>query len=463
MVNADILSGIISQTLRLGGSTFADTAGGATFTTARNLQLGGPIELPGTLDLRANANVSQAAAFDLGALTGGVGGPVLLTNSANSLGALGDFASGGNFALQVDGLLNLAGFLSATGRNVDLVATTGIVEGTQGRVAADLLTMRTAAGSLGMTGANVVARLGNSTAPGSLNFNDQTALLTIPLGATVQVGGAATIGGAGTIDIEGTVRSNGMAITASREIDVTGHSAIAGTGALSLTAPRVAVNGLISAGTTISVNAENASLAGIAQGQSLIVNAPLITFGGLDARGMTARLQLGTSGSVSGALDVAGLLVAGGSFATLTGTIGGIQGEAAAVIGRRSDATGTLFGDPPPNAGRFTFNACPIGAAVCHPIVIVPPTRPATVPTPRQLPAVPPQDPFAAAIASLYTVATNPLGILADSNPRRYDAMLSQTWFGLPAVPALGVATRPSRDSDEDLQLAPPNVRAEDF
>jgi hypothetical protein len=197
---------------------------------------------------------------------------------------------------------------------------------------------------------------------------------------------------------------------------------------------RVVTTGLIASPGDILIDANSASLGGRATGTTLAVNAPDIAFNGLNAGTMQVNLYLGGTGTATGTLDAAGLLVAGGSGATLFGTLAGIAGEAAAPLGQRADDAGTVYPPPPPDPNLFTLNGCPIAVSVCHPLAVVPPT-----------------------------VASAPSVIFGMMDPRQFSELLTDVVLGLPTPTNFYLRTQPIRDPEDDVDLAPPNIRAEDF
>jgi hypothetical protein len=347
------------------------------------------------------------------------------------LAVSGIIQAGDVMTLSTAGGLTLNGRLAAT--QVVLSATTSISETGAGNIVAGLLTAQATSGDITLEGANRVDRLGATATPGNLAFNDDISL-TVPAGALVRAGGVADIASAGDITIDGTASGATLSLQAAGVLAVNGFSAIARNGPLFLSGDVVTVTGLIAAATEIVIDATTANLGGRATGQTLTVNAPNIAFNGLNAGGMQVDLFLGGAGFATGALDAGGLLIAGGRGATLTGTIAGVAGQAAAALGVRADAAGTPFTGPPPTPDVFTMNGCAIGVAVCQPLLVAP-----------------------------ITVANNPLVVIAQLYPRAFAVELTDTFLLLPRPRNLNLLSAPSRDADEDLDLAPPNVRAEDY
>ncbi|MES2711631.1 MAG: filamentous hemagglutinin N-terminal domain-containing protein [Pseudomonadota bacterium] len=431
-----------TDTLRIGGTTF----GTGSATTASAITLAGPFTRTGTLDLRTTGDITQAAGGSLtllGTLTGIAGGAVTLTEPGNTLNALGDFASGGNFLLTVDGGLNITGLLSAPGRIVVLDADGAITESGAGRITAAELRLTTGDGVADLQGANLLDRLGETAIGGDLTLVNTGGLMTIPGGALVTANGAAQIRAtAGSITVDGTVRAPGVTLSAPvGTVAVNGFSAIATSGVLLLTGNAVAVNGLVSSPVQVTVQGTtSASMAGFATTPLLVVSAPSVTFGGLSASGLT-RLSLGSSGFASGVIATRQLAVLGGRGTLLTGNINFVTGESAAALGERRNAQGVTEPSPPPNALDYLFNNC----AIAVPGLCAPPP-PVVVQTPQDFLATFPR----------YTVADNPRGLQRELDPAGQPA-------GLVRLPTVPLVLRPGRDAAEDRELAPPNVRAEDF
>jgi filamentous hemagglutinin family protein len=446
MVNQDVLADIDATTLRLGATTF----NGVTVTTASSVNLGGAITLSnGTLDLHSLGDISQDAAFSVDTLSGAAGGNVTLTLPDNVASTIGDLGAGNTLALTLNGDMSIAGNVS--GNTVNLIATGNIAETNGGIVTAGLLTMATPSGTIAMGDDNVVTQLGASSTTGTLGFTDTSSSLTIPTGNTVQAGANLILENSGDLTINGTATGGTTTLRSSAgTLTVNGHSAIATNSVLVLSGQTVVTTGLISAATEIIVDATTATLGGTAQGTALAIQASSIAFNNLDAHAMEVELLLGTTSTAKGSLSASGLVVDGGSGVTLTGSISGITTGAAAALGVRATAQGVFLGHTPPNANSFTFNGCAIAVVACTPVVIVPP--PTTTITNNRLQTLPPVG-----------AASSPQTILVQNNPRQFDETLTNNWFTLPTPPAIGLFIQPSRDPGEDLELAPPNVRSEDF
>jgi len=434
-----------SDTLRLGATTFRNTL----TTTASAVRFVAPISVANRLDLRSTGTIGQDSGADIAAsrLAGAAGGAVTLTNAGNTISVLEDFAAGSGFDLTTQGALTLAGHLDGTGQAVNLTAGGAIGSSGAGRVSAQALGLA-ANGAIVLTGANAVRTLGSAATDGTsdITFVNAAPSLDVPSGVTVETTGAIAITqNGGPLTIDGTVRGGTTTLSGDTQVAVNGFSAIATAGDLVLTAPVITVDGLIFAtGDILLTAAQSATLAGqaLAPGGSLVVAAPGVTFGGLDASGTAVRLDLGQGGAATGALDALSLLVAGGSGVTLTGTIAGITGGAAAAIGRRADAAGTIYtADPPPDAFDFTFNGCAIASSICA----------ASVPPP-------PPPPSAAAGPFPALLVNNPAATLGVLDP----GLLSTSADRL-RPPAPDLIARLPRDESEEDTLAPADIRGDDY
>jgi filamentous hemagglutinin family protein len=452
MVNQDVLAAITATTLRLGADTFRGTTG----VTATTLTLGGPITLSNGLDLRSLGDVIQAAPFSVGTLSGAAGGNVILTLPANAATTIGDLSSQNTLDLQLAGTMSISG--TVAGANVTLTAGIDMGENGGGNISANQLTLNAPNGAIALAGTNDVAQLNPSTVGTDLVVNDAAPSLSVPLGTTIQPGASLTLVNTGDLTINGTVSGTSTVLRSSDgTLTVNGHSAIARTGTLILSGASVVTSGLISSATSTVISASSATLGGQALGTSLNVDAPSITFNNLDASTMMVLLFPGTNGSASGTLQAAGLEIAGGGGVKLLGSIAGVSTGAAAALGVRASASGVNLGNQPPNAGNFTFNGCQIAVAGCLPVIVVIPPVTTNYPTSGPVIVRP------TAVVPPTGVASSPGIILVQNDPRRFDPSLTEVWLGLPAPPPVGLFMLPSRDSGEDLELAPPNVRAEDF
>jgi hypothetical protein len=435
------LTGIAaSDTLRIGGATF----NGALTTTATSVEVVAPLQLPVRLDLRSLGTITQRpdAPLNVLALSGAAGTSVTLTNPDNSIGHIDDFSAGTDFALTAQSV-NLRGAVSA-GATMTLTSATGIQNEGNGSVAAGKLHLLAQNGSVNLSGANQITRLGASSSTGDFILVNAGPQIEIPAGEIVQAPGTGSITATtGAILVNGTIRTARLTLAApSGTVTVNGHSAIAFNGQLALQAQQVAVDGLIAGSTGITVDAaQSASFAGIADTPDLRITTPSVSFADFNATAAAVRLLLGGGGTATGAIDAGTLDVADGAGATLTGTIAGIADGPAAARGTRS-AGGVTLGDPPPDRFSFLFNDCPIGAASCA----------------RPQPPIEPEAPSLLPDLPIFTVADNPHGVLDAIDPAGQPPANP-----LVTIPTLPLTTQPGRDTTEDRELAPPNVRAEDF
>ncbi len=385
-----------------------------------------PMRVP--LDVPVDIDASADAVF-------GVSADTLSRFEFQSL-RLGATTFDGTMTTTADGLSLAAGFtVPAT---LDLRSLAGITQDAGAGIVAATLTGGSGGSTVLTDAANAITTLGGFEAGGDFTLFSQGPLLTVPGGTTVTAGGALTIEVAGGgLLVDGTVTGGTTSLIADETLAVNGFSAIALSGPLLLRAPVLTLAGLAQAAGNIVVEAStSASLSGIARTPgALSITSPSVTFGGLDATTADVRIDLGSAGFASGALDAGGLLVQGGRGAVLTGTIDGIVGEPAAAIGRRATAGGVLLPDPAPNQADFTFNDCPIGSAACAPTPVEP-----VLPFLPLLPLV------------------NPAAVLAVLDPALLLAAVDQL---RPPTPDL--ALQPTRDPTEDSELAPPDIRGGDY
>lgn len=449
LLDPDTLGRISASTLRLGATTFD----GATTTTASAIEFPLSYSFPGTLDLRATGNIFQGAETSLsaGTLTGQAGGSILLDEPDNDLPLIGDLSAGTAILLRSAASQSLAGTVSAP----TITLTTGgdLIETGAGRITGGTLTLQTGGDTL-LNGANAVTGLGASNVAGRLELKNSSDELVLPVGRTFFTLNDYDIQQTGNLRIDGTITGTTGRLSASGTLQVNGNSAIARTGNLNLSSNVFALNGLLQAAGTIAVQAgTSASLAGTASGSALNITSPSISFGGLNAASTPVSLFLGTGGSTSGTLDASALSVFGGAGANLFGTIAGIAGGPAAAVGRRGTSGGSLLTEPLPSPTLYLFNNCPIGVAVCTP-VIVPPPPPAEGGGTAPLPPAPPNvvfdpGPFVATAVNppLQAIVLVPVPLLVQQL--------------IPPTPS--VSLRLYRDRSEEGELAPPNIRGEDF
>ncbi|WP_421995253.1 beta strand repeat-containing protein [Roseococcus sp.] len=428
-VTAGMLGRITAGTLRLGATTF----GGVTTTTASEISFASSYSFPGTLDVRATGNIFQApgTVLTLGTLAGAAGGSLQLTEAANVLPVIGDLSAGTTLALVTTGSQSLTGTLAAP--SVSLKTGGTLTESGAGRISAGTLALQTA-GAATLAGANAIDRLAASTIGGDFRLTNTSNQLNIPGGNLVNAAGFLSIGQTGDLVVDGTVSGTATSLLASGRLQVNGNSAIARTGNLNIQSSVFGLNGLLQAQGEIRINAtSSANLAGTANGSLLTVNSPSVTFNGLNAANTPVQLFLGTGGTTTGTLSASALSVFGGASANLFGSIGGIADGSAAAKGQRGTAGGTLLAEPLPRPTSYLFNNCAIGAAVCTPVV-----------------------PAAFQFTPFFATAVNPGSQLA---ALEMAATMAQQLR--PPVPAFSF--RLYRDRSEEGELAPPNVRGEDF
>lgn len=316
------------------------------------------------------------------------------------------------------------------GGNLDLHSLGEISQIAGAPLTAGLLTGSAGTGVLLDRAVNAVSSLGSfSVDAGDFRLSTGSPGLIVPAGATVNANGALVIDvSGGGLVVDGTVRGTTTRLAAASNLTVNGLSAIATAGDLLLDGFTVTLNGLAEAmGGNIIVQAvDSASLSGVARTPSnLLVEAPTVTFAGLDASSAHVDLLLGGTGTARGSVDARELTVRGGSGALLTGTIGGIAGATAAVLGRRATAEGIRLSAPPFPA-NYTFNGCPISIG-CPQFVFMP-------------------------------LIEYPEGMLAALDPAN-GATAAQRLR--PPMPEFSF--RPLRDRTEEQELAPPDVRRGDY
>ncbi|MDB5415935.1 MAG: hypothetical protein JWR10_4270 [Rubritepida sp.] len=450
---SDIFDQISTSTLRLGATTF----GGVTTTTASEIFFTNSFSFPGTLDVRATGDIFQTPSSTLGAgtLTGAAGGSITLVEPTNVLPVISDLSAGTALSLRTTGVQTLTGTVSAP--SITLTTGGALTESGAGRIAGGTLGLQTG-GSATLLGANAIIGLAGSNIAGALQLNNTSTQLSVPVGNLVFSSGALTISQFGDLVVDGTVSGASTLLSASGRIQVNGNSAIARTGDLNISSSTFGLAGLLQASGAIRIAASNsATLAGRVAAGLLRITSPSVAFGGLNASGTPVELFLGTAGSTSGTLDARALSVYGGASASLFGSIAGIGGGAAAAAGRRGTASGTLLNEPLPQQDAYLFNNCQIGVAVCVPIVI--PSPPVTLPLPPGPGPSFPQPPNIrppAELGGFVSVASSPLTVI--DVLRVPTPIVDQLRAPLPVL-----NLRPFRDRSEEADLAPPNIRGDDF
>ncbi|WP_296734426.1 autotransporter-associated beta strand repeat-containing protein, partial [Variovorax sp.] len=364
----------ISNTVRGGNVTLGGRDG---------IALAADVETAGTLSLNSSQGIAQSSGtITAGTLTGSAAGAVALSNEANQIGTLGDFSAQGltvksglqlNVTGKVDGgastylmgsNLSISGTVSAT--DTVLFSTGAIGQTSSGAIVADTLS-GSAVGVVNLTGANMVATLGDFDAgsvpgTGGFSFANGRALsitgkvaadnlsfdvskgavvtgslttrvpggtTTIAAGTRLQIGNGGTAG-----SISGDVVANGElafdrsdAVSFGGSIGGSGSLAQAGSGSLDLTGASTYAGGTTVAAGTLSVNNKSGSATGTGAVQ------------------VQAGATLAGSGSIAGAVTVAdgGVLSAGnGGAGTLT--VGGLNLSAGSVLNYELGQAGVAGG-----------------------------------------------------------------------------------------------------------------------
>ncbi len=189
------------------------TGNGIKITTSGTLHGGGTLNGAGTVDLNATTGVDLSAGLvNAGTLisSGGVTGDVLLSNAANAIHNIGDFAvTGGNFTLRDAVALVLAGNLSAG--TVDLSGGAGIGQSGGGITASVLQSTNGVTGSVSLGASNSVATLGNfAVTGGDFQFADAAAL-TVAGTVGVDAGHVVSVA-ADSLSVTGTLNATGGTI-----------------------------------------------------------------------------------------------------------------------------------------------------------------------------------------------------------------------------------------------------------
>jgi filamentous hemagglutinin family protein len=383
------------QPLNVTGALGAGAGGLALTTTGAgsNLTLGGNLAAPGqTVTLNSAGTITEqpggiiTAAMLTGSSVGGANlsqgnlvstfGPfnntasgLLSFTDAQALETAGAVSSAGGIALKTTGTgsnLTLGGNLTASGQPVTLTSAGTITEVNDPTVAASNLTVdATGKVSLGIDGGTVVPANANTvgtltgTAGGTFGFLNATDLTVGAVAAS-----------AGDVLIQ--VNNAGQSLTLAGNITATaGGRVILDTaggfsqiGTVTVNAPVLAIDT-----TGAGVN----TLLGFITSPSspnAIFNLPPagkmshpIQFGNLMAPN-TVMLLFADQGSVAGPIQAGQLGLSGtGSLANLQGSINGVAGPTAALLGVR---------DPGPSPG-YLLNDCIIAATTC---VVIPAAQP---------------------------------------------------------------------------------------
>jgi hypothetical protein len=375
-----------------------------------SLALTGSIAAPTSLALTASGNILSTGALSTAALSGTAGGAISLSGN-NAIAAVSD-VSATAFLLDDTGALSVAGQINA-GQTI-LQAASITVPGTIASTAANSEILMDAPGDISLSGTLSAA--------------------------TIQIGGA----------LPAATSSAPVAAAASvvpQEVILDGGTFFTGTASgLSVTADSFVQSGITRVNPDGGAAAIAITLAGT-QGSASF--APQATEG-LIARSSTLLLNL-QYGTASGNVDVGGLTVtyaapAAITVSNLTGSIGGINGAAAAAHGVASPAV----------SAQYKFNGCAIGATLCS----------------AQVAPVTSQDTINAVPIFVDPAAGGPNNAVLASNDYGFGFGESGDLAGTPASQAVQVLdlmapfsqesdSKRRRRHDEDLII--PNISSEDF
>lgn len=370
-----------------GSAGVTQTGGMLTLGLLTNAGLNGPVSLTQASNGIANIGtfavgvgdiaIVNAIPLTIGGPLGAAQGAVTITGLASGPAAInvaGSVVSGPGKATTLatpNGAITVAigGQVAAPGGLLSLGTSTGVTApGTL--VASKLAASASSAGNIALTGANAIATLvGASLADGTFTLNN-TAPLAISGPVTARLFG---ITAAGSITV-----GDGVAFTtdgldrSAQKIDV------------KLTDPQIAALTTSQLGSFLAI-AGGGGPGKIATGNITVApfsaskatidfvlpqpDAGTISIGQLVGKATDLILVTRQNGIATGTVDVAGLLVLGsGGKADLFGTIGGLDGQAAA------NKAGILA---LPNA-NYRFNACPITSINCVllPVQTIPPISP---------------------------------------------------------------------------------------
>jgi autotransporter-associated beta strand protein len=347
------------------------------------IALAADVETAGTLSLNSGQGIAQSSGMiTAGTLTGSAAGAVTLSNEINQIGTLGDFSAQGltvksslqlNVTGKVDGgastylmgtNLSISGTVSGT--STVLNSTGSILQTQSGAIVADTLS-GSAVGVVDLTGANMVATLGDFDAgsipsfgdfsfangralsitgnviAGNLSFDVSKGAVvtgslatrapggttTIAAGTRIQIGDGGTAG-----SISGDVVANGElafdrsdTVSFGGSIGGSGSLTQAGSGSLDLTGASTYAGGTTVAAGTLSVNNKSGSVTGTGAVQ------------------VQAGATLAGNGSIAGAVtvDKGGVLSAGnGGAGTLT--LGSLSLNAGSVLNYELGQAGVAGG-----------------------------------------------------------------------------------------------------------------------
>jgi filamentous hemagglutinin family protein len=396
------------QTLNVTAAVGAGTGGLALTTTSGNLVVAAGLSAGTTVTLTSAGTITEPAgglitattltgssvgnaSFDQGNLLANLGP---FTTTANGVFALtdnqaltvsGPLNTGGDLRIRVNtGDLTVAGNLTAGGgsNNAALIASAGNATETGGTVTASGLIVDAAGNvSFGIVETGSTVALGNAnsvgtlagTAGGSFGFLNGPALSVGTVPPVVDVASQSGISASPATSEDVLVQTNsvGQQLTLAGNITAGGRAifdtagGFAQTGTVTVTAPVLAIdttgsgiNTLLGFITSPSVNA------------SVVSNLPPtgrtsnpMQFADLLAPN-TVALLFADQSAVSGTMQVKQFGLSGiGNLANLQGSINGVTGPTAALLGVR---------DPGPSA-TYLFNDCVIAAATC---VVIPIAQP---------------------------------------------------------------------------------------
>ena len=288
----------------------------------------GPISITGavnfagvpTLDLLSGSSITETGGGAVSASALSASGALVSLTGANAIGSLGPSGAAGNFALNNGQDLTLAGPLKAAA--VTLAAQGGLT------LAGDL-----SGGPVDLAAATSITHTGGTLTAGTLTGRSGTGAQFGPdapaAAADVQTLGAFSVGNGSLLlvnniplTVAGPLSASTIALSAPGSITLRGLAPLAASGTLTLQ---------------------------VGQGGS-------IQLGTLAAPGFDLTLNTGTGGTASGAITVNSLSVLGsGGSASLTGTVRGIGGTAAAPISSIS----------PVFDFAYQINGCAIMAVTC--------------------------------------------------------------------------------------------------
>jgi len=307
------------------------TSAGVTWTSAATLTLiaDGAITLSndftgtaGTLDLRANNSISQAAGtISVATLRASVGSAASITlDKANQIGTLGAFSAGGSFTLNdTTGGLIVSGVTTATGGAVSITTAGGALS-LQGNLSGNSISLNTT-GAITQSGGSITAASVSFSAGGAVSLGSANAIDTLASGSA---GGAITLNdAAGGLTVSGTVSGTGAVAISTSGGALAVQSDIAGT-ALQLSGSGLSV----AAGVTLDGAAGTVLLDGGAGSLSLGAGTLVLGTGSVTLRA--------DSMAIDSAAQVGGTAAGSGSAASVTLT-GSTAGRSIGIAGGSGD------------------------------------------------------------------------------------------------------------------------------